>query len=105
MFCLILSVPATGFTKQTNLAEKVAKGLYAAWTKGTRTEAAKYANAQVIKTLFKNSGKNAGWSFQGCEKEKNYWNCNFYYEGGGAFMKVYKKGTAYQVTGMAWVAD
>ncbi len=105
ILCGLFAGTSQAISLQSNSADKAAKGLYAAWLKNSRTQAGKFAAKPVVSELFKNKGKGANWQFQECEKKKTAWNCSFYYEGGGAFMNVVKKGGAFQVTKISYIAD
>lgn len=105
LFGAAQTVSAQTVSAQTTSAESAAKSFVAAWKNGSRAQARKFASAAAVAEIFKTNGKNAGWQSISCGKRKTGVNCSFYYEGGAANMRVVKKGAAFQVSSISFLAD
>lgn len=102
------SAPALSSNVKTSTPEAAAKGLYAAWKKGDRPAARRVASSSAVNQLFKTRFTKGAqdWQFQGCEKRQGGYDCSYYYEGGGATMRVTGgKSAGYRVQSVKFIAD
>jgi hypothetical protein len=91
--------------------EDAARGLYSAWSAGSRNAAAAFATQAVIDQVFANDGAGANWTFQMCDGVAGGAYCTFSYEGGGVQMHLVDLAnfgdgrTGYQVDEIQFTAD
>lgn len=106
------ATPTSGSTDITigiicTTPEDAARNLVDSWKAGDQAAARRCASAAVVADLFKNNGRGAGWSFEGCESDDpGVPDCAFRYEGGGAFFTM--NGTeaeGWKATAVRYVAD
>ncbi len=72
------------------------------WRTNNRADALKIASPGAVKKLFKTDGKDANWTFNGC----NSLDCSYQYEGGGAIFHLEKiAGNRYKVKSVEFIAD
>lgn len=93
---------------KTSTPEAAAKGLYGAWKKGDRGAARRVASPSAVNEIFKSRFTKgaADWQFQGCENRRGGYDCSYYYEGGGATMRVTGgKSSGYKVKSIKFIAD
>ncbi|HKQ99175.1 MAG TPA: hypothetical protein VJT09_00800 [Pyrinomonadaceae bacterium] len=97
------AAPGTKLSKP----EEAAEGLFNAWKRKDRDEAAKFAvNAAIAELFVQGGGGPEGMQFQGCDKQGDSYLCGYYYEGGGLIMNVEEnQATGYKVTSVAFIAD
>ena len=88
--------------------EVAAKRLYGAWKRSDRPAARRVASRSAVNKLFKTRFTEGGpdWQFQGCERHRGGYDCFYYYEGGGATMRVTGGVSAgYRVRSVKFIAD
>jgi hypothetical protein len=83
-----------------------AQRLYRAWTHRDRAGARRVASKSAVDAMLKTRANGAGWRFEGCTRVSGGYDCFYWYEGGGANMRVTgSRSKGYRVQSIRFVAD